>query len=747
MKKKQKKKITQLQTTDSNSRRHLIAIALLVISIVFAYLNSLNGTWAMDDVVANKTVGINDIHDLVGFRKVAYITFLLNQFIAPFNPASFRVFNILIHILNAVLVYVLAYRTMKKIPPPTPLLIKGGWGGFLDEKKSFYVALLSSVIFALHPININAVAYIVQRMASLATLFVLLSLLCYISATQSSKNFKAVLLYILTGICVVAGIFSKENAVMAIPLIILYDYFFLSRFNSRMFLKRMFVITGIGVLSIGLASYFLRFHAVAIDLMRLFLNLNQPFTRQGWMAVDVYWTPLQHILTEFRVLSRYIFLLFLPLPRFLVFDWWGFPISSGITDPITTLLSIILLLSLFIFSIWKMKQFPLLCFGILWYLIAISLESFFALGSDLYFEHRNYLPLSGLIIGSVGQVVMSFKGKIKERAVWASVIILCMTLGSLTVSRNFVWKDSLTLWGDTLKKNPSNIRAQMAMGNAYLKLSDIDSAKSYYKEVVKISSKDKRLYFFNDSVYSLGMLYLFKGELKQAKELIVRFDYSIESYRPRILKGYYKALSNDIDGALRDYKEVIKETEGIDSVVVFTLMGDAYREKGLFDNAIEQYNKAISLDPGFSAAYYGIGASYLSKREIERADYYFNKTLSIDPNNVLALSDMADLILIRGANPGDALTYAQRAISKSPPFSQPYLTMGNVLVFLGRNEEAEDFYKKAMEHGLSEYMVPFSKARTYYMKGEVEKAQYYLSELQRYKNLPDKVKNIIKQKK
>jgi tetratricopeptide (TPR) repeat protein len=749
------KGIPQSQTLEGISKRHLLAIVVLSISIFLAYSNSLNGTWAMDDVVVNKSVGIKDLHDFIGFRKVAYITFLLNQYIAPFSPANFRLFNILIHILNAALVYMLAYRTIPFYPPLVRGELKGGHHAIHTRRKSgdlfatthnqaFYVAFLSSIIFALHPININAVAYIVQRMASLATLFVLLSLLCYISATQLDSKLKTTLLYMLSGLCVIAGIFSKENAVMAIPLIILYDYIFLSRFKGSIFIKRMLVIGGIGILCIGLASYFLRLHTSLIDIARFFMNPNSPLTEKGWMSVDVYWTPLQHILTEFRVVSRYIFLIFIPLPRFLVFDWWGFTISKGITELTTTLLSIILLMSLFIFSVWKIRRFPLLCFGILWYLIAISLESFFALGADLYFEHRNYLPVSGLIIGIVGQIVVSFNGKIKEKAVWTTAIVLCIAFGSLTFSRNFVWKDSITLWGDTLKKNPSNIRALMSMGNAYLRLSRFDNAKNYYNDAMKISLQEKRRSFLNGAVYRLGMMYLFERNLEQAKKILDAFGTMVESYNMKILKGFYKAATGETDEALMIYHEVLPQTKGIDTVVVYTLIGDTYREKGLWDKAIEQYNKATSADQAFAAAYYGTGVAYLAKRNVELAGDYFNKALSLEPDNVLALSDMADLMLMKKSNTQVALTYAQKAVSNSPPFYQPYLTMGNVFIVLGRDKDADEFYKRATERGMADYMVPFSKARAYYLRGDIEKAKYYLSELQRYKDLPEKIKNIIK---
>jgi len=700
----------------------------------------------MDDIVANKPVGIKDFRDLMDFRKVTYFTFLLNQMIAPFSPVSFRVVNILIHVLNTALVYFLAYKTV--------LLYRGigqrpgnsererdyASGGFTDQ--AFAVALISGAIFALHPININAVAYIAQRMASLAALFVLLALLSYIRASLAASRFTSVVFYSLSCLSLALGIFSKENAVLAVPLIILYDFFFISRSNRPLFMKKLFLMACIGLVVIGLASYFLRFHVRFLEIGRLLLDSNKPLAEAGWTAVDVYWSPLQHILTEFRVISRYLLILFVPLPQFLVFDWWGFPVSSGIIVPLTTLFSLLLLVGLLTFSLWGVKRLPFISFGILWYLIAISLESFLAIGSDLYFEHRNYLPVAGLLIGIIGQVLLSMKSRIHGRGTWAVAIILSIILGGLTIKRNMVWEDAVTLWDDTLKKSPSNVRAMVALGNAYMKLSDLDDAAKYYEEAATVSYRDRNVHFFNDSAYSLGMLYLFRGDLKHARAVIERLTKNVETNRTQILAGFYKALNDDTEGALRDYREVVGKTKGIDKVVVYTLMGDAYRMRGQWDEAIKSYQKALSVDPSFSAAYYGAGASYMGKRDLSQAEEYFHKALFLDPYNVLALSDMADLLLIKKANPGEALNLAEKAVAKSPPFYQPYLTMGNVLIVLGREREADDFYKKAEERGLEDYMVPFSKARAYYLKGDREKVQQYLSELRRYK-LPEKMQALM----
>jgi tetratricopeptide (TPR) repeat protein len=724
-------------------RKHVVVILCICIAVFLAYSNSLNGTWAMDDVVANRPVGINDLQDLAGFRKISSLTFLINQRIAPFNPMSFRLFNILIHMLNVLLVYLLTYRTTALWENRSQSEKPDNTTPRDPSSLPFSAALLSSVVFALHPININAVAYIVQRMASLSTFFILLSLLSYISAHRSSIRAKAVLLYLASGISIIAGIFSKENGVMAIPLILLYDYVFLCRFHIRHFLQKLSIIAVIGIASFGVATYFLNLHLVFLELSGLLLNPGQPLSGKDWTAVDVFWTPGQHILTEFRVLSRYLFLLLLPLPKFLAFDRWGYQVSQSITEPLTTLPSLALIVSLVLFSLVKLRRYPFLCFGFLWYFIAISLESFFALGSDIYFEHRNYLPLAGLVIGTAGQIITSTGKKMNVKKVCTAAVCAGIVLGSLTFARNFVWQDSLTLWTDTLRKNPSNLRAIMATGNAYLKIAEMDNAESFYKLAVRVSSMDSRLYYLNESTYSLGMIYLQKRDLSKAKELIEQFSHRIESYKPKILEGFYRSLSDDTEGALKLFQEILHETQGIDKVVVLTLMGDTFREKGFWDVAIKKYEQAVSLDPGFSPAYYGMGASYINKREIERAHDFFGMTLSIDPFHVLALSDMADLLLMMKSNPESALRYAGRAVEKSPPFYQPYLIMGNILIVLDREEEAESYYRKALEHGVSAYMVPFSKARAYFKKGNRKKALFFLSELQGYDDVPDTIRKMI----
>jgi tetratricopeptide (TPR) repeat protein len=726
--------------------KHIVGIVFIVLCIFAAYVNSLNGTWAMDDIVVNKNISIKDIYDLVGFRKIAYLTFYLNQLISSFDPANYRLVNIVIHIMNSLLVYLLAYKTIM-------LIFKNRPGYIIDEhkkvgndvykEKAFYVALLSSIIFALHPINTNAVTYIVQRMASLATFFVLLSLLFYIFSIESNSRLRAITFYFLSGVSIVAGIFSKENTLLAIPLIMLYDFIILSRNNKSGFYKRVFVISVIGITSITISFYLLQLHQAFIEIIRGFVNFNEPILQKGWTATDVYWTPLQHILTEFRVVVKYLLLIIFPNPNLMVFDWWSYPLSKGLFEPISTILSMGLIFLMISASIILRKKLPLFSFAILWYLIGISLESFIALGSDLYFEHRNYLPISGLIIGLVGQATLLFNRNIKIKFFLVTLILVALILGSLTIVRNSVWKDSITLWTDTIKKDPSNIRAIMALGNTYFNINDLNNAEKYYLRAIKLSSENKRATFLDNSVYSIGFIYLYTKRFEEAKELIEKYEGLLESHRPNILKGFYKALNNDSIGAIEEYKKAISEAKGIDRLVVLTLLGDVYRGLGEYSQAIENYEKVINFDPSFSAALYGTGLSYIGLRDLDSAEEYLIKAITADPYNVLAYADLSDLVILKRKDISSALRYAQKAVSYETPFYQPYLSMGSVLLISGKEKEAEHYYKIALSKGAKDYVIFFSKARAYFIKGDKEKAAQYLSILRNYKNLPEDIKSLI----
>jgi protein O-mannosyl-transferase len=714
---------------------HLIGGVFLAIAIFLAYANSLHGIWAFDDVLINHPLGTEGLLEKMGWRKMAFLSFYINQQIDPYSPVNFRLFNLLIHILNSILVYTLTLVTLR-LPD-----IREKFG-----KCTFPAALFSAALFALHPLNINAVAYIIQRMASLAAFFVLLSLLSYIAATAARSRISKVIFYGFTLAFIFLGIMSKENAVLALPLILLYDYFFLSRRNKRTFKIRAITLAAIGLCALVLSNFYLSIGRTALDIGKVFLEMNKPLSYQAWMATDVYWSPLQHILTEFRVVSRYLFLFAVPLPGFFVFDWWGYPVSKNLFEPAMTIFSALLIVSAIVFSLIKGKKYPFLAFGILWYFIAISLESFIAVGTDLYFEHRNYLPLAGLSLGLVTHVAsfVSNKKPGTNYALWIVFLVLSVLLGAATYQRNLIWKDPVTFWQADVHSVPDNPRAHFALANSYFLKSDFLNAETYYNNTIRIADEKKTPHFMSEALYRLGLMKVFLEQSSESKKIIEILEkVSPNSYRLKILEGSYRYLNNDFQDAINIYLQIVDSQEiGVmDKVTVYALLGDAYRAVGRTEEALTNYEKALNSNHSFPAALHGIAKVKMMKMDMDSSSEYLRKVLSIDPDNIGALTDMANLILIKGEGARKALPYVKRAVSLDPPFNKPYLIMGTVLMASGENENAENYFMRAKKFNAPDYLILFNKAWAYSLRGDREKQIYCLRELLKEKDMPQYIKN------
>lgn len=737
MRKKQPACLSGTVTRSANYFEHVLGIALISIAGFLAYSNSLHGIWAFDDVLINQSVGLGRISELTGARMLSYLSFTINQRINPYDQFNFRLFNLCIHILNSILVYVIAFITL------TP-----DDNNKRDKTFRFSVALISAELFALHPLNINAVAYIIQRMASLAAFFVLLSLISYIFATRARHVINKGALYCAAALCILLGVLSKENGFMAIPLILLYDYIFISRFDKKVFMSKASVFLAIGLSVIIPASFFnASVFKSALGIARVFLDINKPMEWQSWMSTDIYWSPFEHILTEFRVVCRYLALFIFPLPRFLVFDWWGYPVSKGLFAPLTTFFSMIFLGSIFIFSILRIKKYPFLSFGILWYLIAISLESFIGIGLDLYFEHRNYLPLAGLCFGVVAHIYSSLWKRLQGKyTLWAVFIAVSLVFGGMTFQRNFVWNDPLIFWKDTAQKVPDNPRAAFVLANCYFSHAYFERAEEYYKKAIQISGERKTPAYMLDSLYRLGFMYLILERSAESREVIDKVDgLFYHTWNHDVLQGLYLYINHDYNGAINSYLKtpdrLSTEFKLIDRATVLTLTADAYRAAGAVDKARESYEGALALSPSFAAAHHGLAKLDMMQRRFDSASEHLGTALLFDPYNVMVLSDMAYLALLKGEGAGRALSFAQRAVVLNPPLYQPYLIMGTVQIASGNDKDAEKTFIKAKELNAPDYQLLFNMAWAYSITGNTERQAYCLRELLKLKDIPNNIRN------
>jgi len=493
-----RKKYFAKEDAKGEKRKAVFPVALILTAVCLtfvAYGRSLNGPLVLDDthyLDPSKLEGSIG-HFRFGVRFIPFVSFVLNYMLTGMNPVFFRITNIILHVISACLAFYLASLTMA-LPS-----MRDRFGEMPNGGASRSIPLAVCVLFLLHPIQTSAVNYITQRMAIMACMFSFAGFISYVKGGLS-RGRKSLFLYGLSALFFVFAIFSKENAVMVLPMLPLYDLLFLSSFQWKEFKKRfiplvlLFAALGVMVIShLGAAGF-------TAKIISVVSRPDQPLGNYGWTGIDIQWTPKEYVLTELRIVSRYIILLLFPNPSWLVFDHANaYPVSTGLLSPVSTFFSLLFLLSLLFLSVRYVKRVPLISFGILWYLVTITLESFIALGLDPYFEHRNYLPSFGAflslasLLGYADRLGVGARGSRVagegSRRVEGREVVLCIAtvlLFLMTFARNGVWTTDDLLWRDTLRKSPQNPRALTSLSSICLQQQKFREAEDYIQRASKI---------------------------------------------------------------------------------------------------------------------------------------------------------------------------------------------------------------------------------------------------------------------
>ena len=361
--------------------RHLIAIGLIAGVALLAYSNTFHVPFHFDDrpnIIQNPNVQIkvftwDNIERLIqntykeSIRVFSYFTLALNYYFGGFNVFGYHLVNLFIHIASGIFLYWFLFLTFS-LPS-----LREKYGSI-----SYKVALFSSLIFISHPIQTQSVTYIVQRMASMAGMFYLLSLALYVKGRLSTGRPRSlyfggmVLSYLV-------GVFSKENVAILPLFIALYEFYFFQKLDlSPKGQRTLLYLAG--------ALFILGAFGFIIWGMRYINVIIEGYAFRSF-------TMSERVLTQSRIILYYLTLLIFPHPSRLNLDY-DFPISRTILDPPTTLISILIIAGLIGYSVWVAKRKPVLSFFILWYFGNLVIESsIFPL--EMVYEHRLYLPAVG----------------------------------------------------------------------------------------------------------------------------------------------------------------------------------------------------------------------------------------------------------------------------------------------------------------------------------------------------------------
>jgi len=462
----------------------LSAVAYLV------YSPGLSGPFVFDDlsnILANPTLhnikpGFASFYaaaqsndsGLLG-RPLSMLSFAINAALFQFDTYYYKLTNLMIHIFNGLLLGTLAYRLLNSLNQ------RQQHAAQVTSNHLRLVSLLATGLWLYHPLNLTTVLYVVQRMNSLATLFIVAGLLCYVIGRERvlSGNKTGLWLLLTLPLWTVLAVFSKENGAL-LPAFVLLIEVLVFRFKAAP--------------TTGKAFRWLFALTVALPIMAGLLLLI--FKLDAFLDYTRYpFTLEQRFLTETRVLWFYLSLIVIPNISRMGLYHDDFALSTGLLEPFSTLPAIAGIIALIALAIALRNRAPLIALGIFWYFLGHSLESsIFPL--ELIHEHRNYLPQFGLILALVFYVLYPYQRRQESTnnayAQHAFIIIFTALAAYGNYARAQHWQTSWSLAAQEVRAHPNSIRANTQIAALLHEKKRYDLALNYLVRAVNLDPADPK---------------------------------------------------------------------------------------------------------------------------------------------------------------------------------------------------------------------------------------------------------------
>ncbi len=617
---------------DSTYKFHLIVAFSIPILCIILYSNTLNSPFVFDDfpnIKENPYFRLIDpdfqrLYD-AGFkspnpnRPVANISFALNYYFGKYDVKSYHVVNITIHIINGILVYLLALIIFQlafnlpsqKIPQ------------FRDASIPL-ISFFTALIFISHPVQTQSVTYIVQRMNSMSAMFYLMSLLLYINGRLTRIKWKQWTLFFGCFVFWVMALGSKEIAGTLPFIILIYEWYFFQDLGSDWLRKNI--------------KYFFGLFAVLGLVILIYLGWS-PFDKILATYANRDFTMTERVLTQLRVVVLYISLLLYPYPSRLNL-LHHITTSNSLLEPITTLLFLLIIVGLMGLAFYIARRQRLISFCILWFIINLVIESS-VIGLEMIYEHRLYLPMLGFAL-IVSCLLFHFLSK---RRLWAIVVsaVIILFLCTGTYVRNRVWRDSITLWSDVLSKSPQSHRAHNNLGNALKKQGRTAEAMEHYLQALWIKPD------YEIAHNNLG------NALDKHGRIVEAMEHYLQALR--IKPDYDKAhnnLGNALDKQGRTAEAIEHYLQALlikpDYVDAHNNLGNALYKQGRTAEAIEHYLQALRIKPDYVEAHNDLAIALFRKGNIEGAIAHFRKALRINPDDIFAKNNLKKVLMIQRQN-------------------------------------------------------------------------------------------------
>jgi len=584
---------------ESGRKQRLLPGLILALIAFLLYANSLPHEFVLDDsnaVTENHIVkqGIKGIPQLLVtdyragywtakgtlYRPLSLVMMAIEWELFPNNPFPGHLINVLLYSLTVCLLFLLLCRLMSGM--------------------SLLLPFLTALLFTVHPIHTEVVANIKSRDEILSFLFVVGALHLLLNYLKNERIFMLVIASVLYFL----SFMSKESSITILAVVPVMTYFFLGRASPATVNSSLILILKVTAFFAAGAGAYLILRKMVLgeitDIPDVMLIDN------FLIAADSFGTKTA---TAMKILGKYLGLLFFPHPLSIDYAYNEIPIVNW--SDWRALVSLAVYLGLVVIVMLRFNKKEWWVFGIIFYLITISLYSnlVITIGSG-FGERFLYVPSLGFCITVTGLLALLFKSDVKQsgknivqmlsenKAIVAIVFLLAAAGSVKTVARSAVWNNHFLIYSTDVKHAPNSARLHYWYANEFMKVKAMKAPTAEEKKKlldVSIREYNKALEIFPDYADAFGQRGL----------------------------AYYR--KGEADSAIADYKRAIDLRVG--QWKVYNNAGVIYGERNDLNEALKYFKLALKVDSRFPDPYKNIGGVYLMQGDIDTAIRYYMEAL------------------------------------------------------------------------------------------------------------------------
>jgi len=606
------------------------------------YFNSLSNGFVFFDrstVFDNSAIRhLDDLGAVIRYlpsRPLFTLSLAANYAVGELNPLGYHFLNVCFHLAAVALVYVLVRMMI---------------AGSENDGRLKLMPSTAAALFALHPLNSQTVNYVSARPTALATVFYLagVALFAVWNRTDRSRRSRWMPLAGMY-VCFALAMAGKEIAVTFPAAVLLYDYTFVARGDSRSLRGRWAVHLPLWLAGLASVAAF-KWYSASL----------------GFIPARSVWTNLT---TQFEIVVRYLRLTAVPVGLNVHHT---VPESAGMAT-VQTLTSLAAIGVLAAMAVALLHRHRAAGYGILWFLLALLPTSSVIPLAVLMNENRLYLPGVGFAVVSGYALTRLLPKNAASRhdalqSVGGIIVVLVgLVYGMGTLYRNTVWRDDYTLWSDSLRKGSYDYVTLTNLAQAYADRAMFYRALDMYREAADLDPTDRRAYA------GMGKVHYDMGNLDEAAE----------QYRQAVNTGSVSAAD-------------------------YTSLSIALEKTGHTEESREATAKALELDPAHPGALVAAGRSLFANGNIEEARNMFDRAVYLRPEQAeyhdqlgiayIALGDAAPGMAEKGECYGKALAEHKRAVQLEPTSARSHYNLANTCARLGpgRAQEAIAAYQTAI---------------------------------------------------